>query len=122
MPPAATCLTLEEGLDHFAGDAYAGVELDVDMKLPGYESEVAAGLAERGLAERSLVSTMYVESLDRLGELAPRAPARLVGAARPARLHALGARAARLLRRAGLAGAPAGPGARRASARADARP
>ena len=65
------CLTLEEGLDHFAGAAYSAVELDVDMKLPGYEQEVAAGLAERELAGRSLVSTMYVESLDRLGELAP---------------------------------------------------
>jgi glycerophosphoryl diester phosphodiesterase len=65
------CLTLDEGLDHFAGAAYAGVELDVDMKLPGYEREVAEGLAERGLSERSLVSTMYVESLDRLGGLAP---------------------------------------------------
>jgi glycerophosphoryl diester phosphodiesterase len=65
------CLTLEEGLDHFAGEAYAGVELDVDMKLPGYEREVADGLAERGLAGRSLVSTMYTDSLDRLGELAP---------------------------------------------------
>ena len=65
------CLTLAEGLDHFAGEAYAGVELDVDMKLPGYEREVAEGLSERGLGERSLVSTMYLESLDRLGQLAP---------------------------------------------------
>ncbi|MGH2714866.1 MAG: glycerophosphodiester phosphodiesterase [Thermoleophilaceae bacterium] len=65
------CLTMDEGLDHFAGEAYAGVQLDVDMKLPGYEREVAEGLAGRGLAERSLVSTMYPESLDRLGELAP---------------------------------------------------
>jgi glycerophosphoryl diester phosphodiesterase len=65
------CLTMEEGLDHFAGEAYAGVELDVDMKLPGYEREVAEGLAARGLAGRSLVSTMYPESLDKLGELAP---------------------------------------------------
>jgi glycerophosphoryl diester phosphodiesterase len=64
-------LTLEEGLNHFAGDAYAGVELDVDLKLPGYEQEVVEGLAQRGLAERSLVSTMFTESLDRLGELAP---------------------------------------------------
>ena len=32
--------TLEEGLDHFAHDAYADVELDVDLKLPGYEREV----------------------------------------------------------------------------------
>jgi glycerophosphoryl diester phosphodiesterase len=65
------CLSLEEGLDHFAGETYAGVELDVDMKLPGYEHEVVEGLARRGLSERSLVSTMYTESLDRVGELAP---------------------------------------------------
>jgi glycerophosphoryl diester phosphodiesterase len=65
------CLTLDEGLDHFAGAAYSDVELDVDMKLPGYELEVAEGLARRGLADRSIVSTMYPESLDRLGELAP---------------------------------------------------
>src|SRR5213593_2814841 len=32
--------TFDEGLDHFAGTAYAGVELDVDLKLPGYEREV----------------------------------------------------------------------------------
>ena len=66
-----SCVTLEEGLDHFAGEAYAGVELDLDMKLPGYEREVSDGLLDRGLVERSLVSTMYPESLDRLGELAP---------------------------------------------------
>jgi glycerophosphoryl diester phosphodiesterase len=66
-----SCLSLEEGLDHFAGEAYAGVQLDVDMKLPGYERAVAEGLLARGLGERALVSTTYVESLDRLGELAP---------------------------------------------------
>ena len=68
---ARTPLTIDEGLDHFAGEAYAGVELDVDLKLPGYEREVVEGLAERGLAERSLVSSMYPESLDRVGELGP---------------------------------------------------
>jgi glycerophosphoryl diester phosphodiesterase len=65
------CLTLDEGLDHFAGEAYAGIELDVDMKLPGYERAVADGLAARGLLERSLVSSMYPESLDRIGVLSP---------------------------------------------------
>jgi glycerophosphoryl diester phosphodiesterase len=65
------CLTLEEGLELFAGEAYAGVELDVDLKLPGYEREVVEGLARHGLTERSLVSTMYPESLDQLGELEP---------------------------------------------------
>jgi glycerophosphoryl diester phosphodiesterase len=71
---ARECLTMDEGLDHFAGETYAGVKLDLDMKLPGYEREVAEGLAARGLAGRSLVSTMYTESLDRLGELAPGLP------------------------------------------------
>jgi glycerophosphoryl diester phosphodiesterase len=65
------CLTLDEGLDHFAGEAYGAVELDVDLKLPGYEREVTEGLRERGLDQRSLVSTTYIESLERLGELAP---------------------------------------------------
>jgi glycerophosphoryl diester phosphodiesterase len=63
--------TLEEGLDHFAGEAYAGVELDVDMKLPGYEREVVEGLLQRGLADRALVSSHYLESLDVVTRLAP---------------------------------------------------
>jgi glycerophosphoryl diester phosphodiesterase len=64
-------VTLDEGLDHFAGAAYAGVELDVDLKLPGYEREVIDGLTRRGLVDRSLVSSTYLESIDRLGELRP---------------------------------------------------
>jgi glycerophosphoryl diester phosphodiesterase len=64
-------LTLEEGLDVFAGEAYAGVELDVDMKIPGYEREVVEGLSRRGLTDRSIVSTMYRDSLALVGELAP---------------------------------------------------
>jgi glycerophosphoryl diester phosphodiesterase len=64
-------LTLEEGLDHFASDAYAGVELDVDLKAPGYEREVAEALAERGLLDRSLISSTYMRSLDVLGEVMP---------------------------------------------------
>jgi glycerophosphoryl diester phosphodiesterase len=65
------CLTMDEGLEHFAGEAYSGVELDVDLKLPGYEAEVVEGLRRNGLVERSLASTMYEQSLDRLGELEP---------------------------------------------------
>jgi glycerophosphoryl diester phosphodiesterase len=67
-----TPVTLDDGLDHFAGEAYAGVELDVDLKLPGYEREVVDGLRARGLTRRALVSSTYLESLDRLGELDPR--------------------------------------------------
>jgi glycerophosphoryl diester phosphodiesterase len=64
-------VSLEEGLDHFAGEAYADVELDVDLKLPGYEREVVEGLLKRGLGDRTLVSSTYLESLERVGELAP---------------------------------------------------
>jgi glycerophosphoryl diester phosphodiesterase len=64
-------LTLEEGLDHFCSDAYADVELDVDLKAPGYEREVAEALAERGLLDRSLVSSTYMRSMDVLGEVMP---------------------------------------------------
>jgi len=68
---ARTPLTLDEGLDHFAGEAYAGTELDVDLKLPGYEMEVVEGLRARGLDSRSLISSTYPDSLRLIGELAP---------------------------------------------------
>jgi len=64
-------LTLDEGLDLFAEEAYGGVELDVDLKLPGYEGDVVDGLSERGLDSRALVSSMYRESLAAIGELRP---------------------------------------------------
>ena len=56
-------LTLEEGLDHLASTPFASVELDVDLKLPGYELEVIDALRARGLLERALISTQYRESL-----------------------------------------------------------
>jgi glycerophosphoryl diester phosphodiesterase len=56
-------LTLEEGLDHLAGAPFAGIEIDVDLKLPGYEQRVIAALRERGMEDRALISTMEVESL-----------------------------------------------------------
>ena len=64
-------LTLDEGLDHFAGEAYGDVQLDVDLKLGGYEEEVIEGLRSRGLDERALISSHYLESLAKVGELAP---------------------------------------------------
>jgi glycerophosphoryl diester phosphodiesterase len=64
-----TPLTLAEGLDHFAAEAYNGVELDVDLKIPGYEREVVEGLRERGLLGRSLISSNYQESLTLVREL-----------------------------------------------------
>ena len=56
-------LTLEEGLAHFGQDAWAGVELNVDMKRGGYERRVVEALREHGLAGRALISTMEEDSL-----------------------------------------------------------
>ncbi|HUO70165.1 MAG TPA: glycerophosphodiester phosphodiesterase [Solirubrobacteraceae bacterium] len=55
--------TLAEGLDHLASDAFAEVELDIDLKLPGYELAVLEALRARGLLKRSLISSMYRSSL-----------------------------------------------------------
>ena len=66
-----TPLTLEEGLEMFAGEAFAGVELNLDVKIPGYEREVADGLVRNGLVERTVASSHYLDSLRLLGELAP---------------------------------------------------
>jgi glycerophosphoryl diester phosphodiesterase len=62
-------LTLEDGLDILAGAGYTEVELDVDLKLPGYEREVVEALTVRGLAERSLISSTYLASLEAVGRL-----------------------------------------------------
>jgi glycerophosphoryl diester phosphodiesterase len=64
--------SLEEGLDHFATPEFEGIELDVDLKLPGYEVRVVEALRERGLIERTLVSTMYRSSLRALRAAEPR--------------------------------------------------
>lgn len=61
---SGTAPGLEEGLAHLASAAFAGIELDVDLKLPGYEQRVVDALRAHGLIERSLVSSTYIESLD----------------------------------------------------------
>jgi glycerophosphoryl diester phosphodiesterase len=69
--PVDAAPTLEEGLDHLRGETFGEVDLQVDLKLPGYEDRVAAALRERGLTSRALVSTMYGRSLRRLREVDP---------------------------------------------------
>jgi glycerophosphoryl diester phosphodiesterase len=59
-------LTLDEGLAHLASDAFSEVGFIVDVKLPGYESQVVEALAEAGLSDRTLVSTTYRSSLAEL--------------------------------------------------------
>ncbi|HWK30288.1 MAG TPA: glycerophosphodiester phosphodiesterase [Solirubrobacter sp.] len=63
--------TLEEGLAHLASPAFAGVELDVDLKLPGYEARAVDALRAHGLIERSLVSSNWMRSLVVIRALEP---------------------------------------------------
>ena len=83
--------TLDEGLAHLASSSFDGVELDVDLKLPGYEEAAVEALRRHGMVERALISSQ----LDALAREDPRAgagsEARLVGPARQARLHRLDA-------------------------------
>ena len=64
-------LTLDEGLDAFTRRPLDGVEFDCDLKLPGPEDDLARALADRGLLERAMVSTMEISSIERLREIRP---------------------------------------------------
>ena len=50
---------------------FAGLDLDVDLKLPGYEERVVRALQERDLVERALVSSQYMRSLVAIRALEP---------------------------------------------------
>ena len=52
-------LTLEEGLAHLASDPFTGIELDVDLKLPGYELRVLEALRAYGMLDRTLISSHF---------------------------------------------------------------
>jgi glycerophosphoryl diester phosphodiesterase len=64
-------LALVDALDAFLDPPLDEVEIDCDLKLPGREAELAGALAGHGLLERSMVSTMEVESLMKLRKLEP---------------------------------------------------
>ena len=55
--------TLEQGLAHLSRPEFAGIGLDVDLKLDGYEAPVADALREHGLTQRTIVSSQIVSSL-----------------------------------------------------------
>ena len=56
-------LTLEQALEHLCGEAFAELELDVDVKLPGYELRVLEALRQFELIPRTLVSGMFPDGL-----------------------------------------------------------
>lgn len=64
-------LSLAEGLDAFAQPPLDGIEIDLDIKLPGREEEIVAAVRERGLLERAMISTMELSTLARIHELEP---------------------------------------------------
>lgn len=55
--------TLTDALAHLADARFAGVRLNVDLKLRGFERRVVEMLRDHDLESRSLISTMEVESL-----------------------------------------------------------
>ncbi|HEY7935220.1 MAG TPA: glycerophosphodiester phosphodiesterase [Solirubrobacteraceae bacterium] len=64
-------LTLEQALEHLSGEAFAGIELDLDMKIPGYELRVLEALREHELVTRTLISGMFPEALARIRAAEP---------------------------------------------------
>lgn len=66
-----TPLQLTEALDAFLQPPLDGIEIDLDIKLPGREEEVVEALQERGLVERAMISTMEMHTLKRILELQP---------------------------------------------------
>jgi glycerophosphoryl diester phosphodiesterase len=54
---------LDEALAYFASEAFAGVELNVDLKLPGYELRVLEALRSFALLDRALISPQEEQSL-----------------------------------------------------------
>ncbi|HEY6730484.1 MAG TPA: glycerophosphodiester phosphodiesterase [Solirubrobacterales bacterium] len=66
-----TPLRLTEALDAFLEPPLDGIEIDLDIKLPGREEEVVTALRERDLVGRAMISTMEMHTLRRILELEP---------------------------------------------------
>jgi glycerophosphoryl diester phosphodiesterase len=64
-------LAFELALEHLSAPRFAAIELDVDIKLPGYELRVLDALREHGLVERTLISGMFPSGLQRIRAAEP---------------------------------------------------
>ena len=76
-------LTFEQALEHLSRPEFAALELDVDIKIPGYELRVVAALRDYGLIPRTLISGMFTAGLDEIRAAEARAAPGLVGAEGP---------------------------------------
>jgi glycerophosphoryl diester phosphodiesterase len=73
-----TLLKMEQGLDLLASPEFSAIGLDVDMKHRGFEMQAIDALRERGLLERTMITTMHAESLKLIHEhVQPGQPARV---------------------------------------------
>ena len=66
-------LLLGDALAHLAGERFAGVDLNVDVKHPGFEARLLDDLRGAGLLERTLLSSQVTAVIDRLRMLDPHA-------------------------------------------------
>jgi glycerophosphoryl diester phosphodiesterase len=64
-------LELERALEHLSQESFAGIELDIDVKLPGYELRVLEALRSFELVPRALVSGMFPTGLAQIRAAAP---------------------------------------------------
>jgi glycerophosphoryl diester phosphodiesterase len=64
-------LSFEQALEHLSSPSFAGLELDVDVKLPGYELRVLDALREFELIPRTLISGMFTDSLTQIRAAEP---------------------------------------------------
>lgn len=62
-------MSLSAALDAFCEPPLDEVEIDLDLKLPGREAELAGAIAGHGLVDRAAISTMEIESLVKLRSL-----------------------------------------------------
>jgi len=66
-----TPLSFERALEHLAGEKFVDVELDVDVKLPGYELRVLEALHGLDLVPRTLISGMFPAGLAQIRAAEP---------------------------------------------------
>lgn len=64
----ADLITMEQGLDIFTTAPFGKIGLDVDMKHRGYELQLLDALRERELTDRTMITTMELESIRLLRE------------------------------------------------------
>jgi hypothetical protein len=68
---------LVDALAHPAGERFAGVDLNLDVKHPGLQARLLNDLRGAGLLERTLLSSQVTALIDRLRMLDPHARTRI---------------------------------------------